>query len=206
MADINIQIQNFKYQLKNIESQFDNIMNIPNSGSQLQNIGIQVINIGIQMLYYILQMSNVGVDYNSLEQQIQNSEAQIQNIKNKIRNNINMQASQMNQAMQMNPININNNDLLGQNNNNIKQKIKVIFLTTTGLENQFTFDYGISVNEMLNKYLNYLEIKRTDGIVFVYNGTKLNLNDNTKVEEKFRDISSDQIIRLFVIDENTIIG
>ena len=143
-----------------------------------------------------------------LEQQIKNNEAQIQNIKNKIRNNINMQTSQINQAMQMqmNPININNNDLLGQNNNNIKQKIKVIFLTTTGLENQFTFDYGISVNEMLNKYLNYLEIKRTDGIVFVYNGMELNLNDNTKVEEKFRDISSDQIIRIAVIDQNTILG
>ena len=35
---------------------------------------------------------------------------------------------------------------------------------------------------------------------------KLNLNDHTKVEEKFRDISSDQIIRIAVIDENTIIG
>ena len=53
MANINIQLQNYKFQLKNIESQFENIMNPPNLNLVI-NMGIQILNVGLQMISSVM--------------------------------------------------------------------------------------------------------------------------------------------------------
>ena len=71
MANINIQLQNYKFQLKNIESQFENIMNPPNLNLVI-NMGIQILNVGLQMISSVMQKHIFEIDYLNLNIQIQN--------------------------------------------------------------------------------------------------------------------------------------
>ena len=203
MNSFMIQLQNYRFLLKNLEPQFDTI-NMNNYGIQSSNIGMQILNIGIQMLYSTMQMHIYEIDYLNLKQQIQNITTQIQNIELEINNNINMKMNQMNnipmQINHMNQIILNqNNNFLGNINNN--PQIRIDFKTTQGERIHMNFDYGITVKDMLKRFLKRIEKEElfcSDKIVFLYNATKLNWYDCTPIEKKF-----DSINNSIIVNDNT---
>ena len=189
MYNINIQLQNYKFQLKNIESQLVDSINMQNL-NQVANMGIQILNVGIQVLYSIMQMHVFDVDYPNLNQQIQNIKKQMLNIEVEINNNMNMKMNQINNMKikmdQMNNLMLMNNNI--QKNVNDKQKINVYFKDTKGLIRAMFFDKGITINEMLKIFFERIEkpqLFKSKDIAILYNATKLNWDDNTKIEEKF---------------------
>ena len=95
MADMNIQLQNYKYHLKNIESQLDAQFNMQNL-NPVSNLGIQVLNIGIQMLDSGMKKHIFNIDYLNLNQQIQNIKTQLQNVEIEININMSMKIDQIN--------------------------------------------------------------------------------------------------------------
>ena len=68
------------------------------------------------------------------------------------------------------------------------------------------FDYGITVSEILKKYLERIEkpeLFHSDRIFFICNATKLNWNDKTKIEEKF---SNGRVHLIMVNDNYNLVG
>jgi hypothetical protein len=184
---MNIQLQNYKFQLKNIESQLDDSINMQNL-NQVANMGIQILNVGIQVLYSVMQMHVFDVDYPNLNQQIQNIKKQMLNIEIEINNNMNMKMNQINNMkIKMDQM----NNLMLMNNNiqkNLDTKINVNFKTSSGLRWLMAFDTGITISEMLKKFFERIEkpqLFKSKDIAILYNATKLNWDDNTKIEEKF---------------------
>ena len=102
-----------------------------------------------------------------------------------------------------------NNFLLMQNDNiqkNIIEKKNVLFISNIDEKWNMQFDSQITVSEMLKQFLVKIEkpeLFKTDKIVFVFNATKLNWGDNTKIRDKFKDKSPSITV---VVDEQPLIG
>ena len=131
------------------------------------------------------------VDYPNLNQQIQNIKKQMLNIEIEINNNMNMKMNQINnmqiQMNQMNNLMLMNNNI--QNNLNYKPKINVRFKAIDLSTLAMCFDEGITISEMLKKFFERIEkpqLFKSNAIYIVYNAAKLNWDDNTKIEDKFR--------------------
>ena len=202
MSDSLFQLQNINIQIKNLSSLYETMLmqmnGMNNIGNQLENIGIQMINMGIQLL-------NIGVDENlinnlNLNQQIQNMKFKLNNIEVKqnmrIQNNqsINFNPFQMNNNMM--PIPINNNDLADQKK--MKITFKHTFLGTTTM----IFEYGKTVEDIMKEYLSENGIQPSDRIYFLYNACRLNFDDKTKIEQKFKSPN----ITIIVSDNTNVIG
>ena len=87
-----------------------------------------------------------------------------------------------NNWMMMPDMVINNN--ININNSPIK-KMNVIFSTTKGTTNNIHVDYGTTIEQLLEKYLNRIDRPDLIGnkdIVFIYNANKLDWKDKTPVE------------------------
>ena len=202
MSDSFFQLQNINIQIKNLSSLYETMLTqmngMNNIGNQLENIGIQMINMGIQLL-------NIGVDENlinnlNLNQQIQNMKFQLNNIEVKqnmrIQNNqsINFNPFQMNNNMM--PIPINNNDLADQ------KKMKITFKRTFWGTTTMIFEYGKTVEDIMKEYLSENGIQPSDRIYFLYNACRLNFDDKTKIEQKFKSPN----ITIIVSDNTNVIG
>ena len=189
------QIQNMKYQINNIESQLDNLIiqiqnnGLPNIGLQINNISIQILNMGIQSLNigkqipYNNPMNNMNMDIN-----LQNIITQINNIINPQMNMFGMQIPPMNNFSMGIPFNEN------QIKNEIKEesnvsKMEITFNASTGSKKVLLFDYGTTINEMLEKYLESFNrsdlINNKDKFVILHKGNRIDFEDKTKIEEFF---------------------
>ena len=203
MSDSLFQLQNINIQIKNLSSLYETMLmqmnGMNNIGNQLENIGIQMINMGIQLL-------NIGVDENlinnlNLNQQIQNMKFQLNNIEVKqnmrIQNNqsINFNPFQMNNNMM--PIPITNNDLAAQ------KKMKITFKNSNGEVKTMIFEYGKTVEDIMKAYLSEYGLKPSDRIYFLYNASRLNFDDKTKIEKKFEFNPNPRII---VVENTNLIG
>ena len=87
--------------------------------------------------------------------------------------------------------NINNQYYQNQYQNQ-KPQLNIIFKTTQGIRQNFRFYYGTTINQVLITYLNKigrpdLINKQSDEIYFTYNSTKLNFNDQRKIENAFNN-------------------
>ena len=119
----------------------------------------------------------------------------------------------MNNMMLNNNINNNiNNNFIERNTNNNnfnhnKLKKNVIFNNNLkGQERLLTFDYGTTVSEMIRKYLEEIGkpyLFNNDKIRFLHSSFKLNFNDQTKIEEKFKGI---EVVHIIVHDNKPLIG
>ena len=69
-------------------------------------------------------------------------------------------------------------------------KINVIFTTTRGVIVTINIPYGKTVHDLIKLYFmrvnNEELMNRPNDIYFIYNATKINFNDKTKVEKFFR--------------------
>ena len=201
MSDSLFQLQNINIQIKNLSSLYETMLTqmngMNNMGNQLENIWIQMINIGIQLL-------NIGVDENlinnlNLNQQIQNMKFQLNNIEVKqnmrMINNINFCQFQMDNNMM--PIPITNNDLADQ------KKMKITFKHSNGEVKTMIFEYGKTVEDMMKAYLSEYRLQPSDTFYFLYNASRLNFDDKTKIEKKFEFNPNPRII---VVENTNLIG
>ena len=177
---INMNIQNIQLRLENIRLKINNFPLIPN---ELSMCGIESINIGINILQICLESSQFGMNYN-LNLEIQNIDFQLNNLKNKIQKfNLNINPM-INPSMpnMMNLQNMNNNN----NFNNINIKFKNLkFETKDGTITIIVVPFGTTIKEAIDKFFKRMpQVKNEKNIFFLYNGTKLKI-DETKVEDYF---------------------
>ena len=167
---------------------------------QIDNIGIQMLNTGIQLINIGIKIPDINNNNSYLKQQFQNIIMEIQNLIMQLDNqfsnigmyNMGMPLPKMN--LQMNNTNfsetfIKNNEKEKYNEKKYKEKQNVCFQTMDGRKMHLVFDYGTTVNEMLKIFL--IKIGRKELInnnekVFLFNAKKINVTDNTPIEEFFK--------------------
>jgi len=96
----------------------------------------------------------------------------------------------------MMPIPINNNDLIDQ------KKMKITFKNSNGEVKTMIFEYGKTVEDIMKEYLSENGIQPSDRIYFLYNACRLNFDDKTKIEQKFKSPN----ITIIVSDNTNVIG
>ena len=187
-------------------------MGLNNIGNQIQNMGIQMLNMGTQ----ILNIPIIGYKNDNLNaiQQIQNIIMQLNNIgmRKNMENQMIDSQMLMNNMMPNNNINNNiNNNFIERNTNNNnfnhnKPKKNFLFKNLKGEIKALYFDYGTTVSEMIRKYLEEIGkpyLFNNDEIRFLHSSFKLNFNDQTKIEEKFKGI---EVVHIIVHDNKPLIG
>ena len=199
--EMNNQIQLIQSQIMNMKFQIDNI-SIQNNNMQMMNntqIGEQLLNLSMQILNTGIQAFNIGKKfvmncYNYIEQLKMISE-QINSLINS--NNIMPQQPMMMMPplpppmlIQQNWMNLyqNENDFNEQENpyNNQKDnKVNAIFKATSGNITNLIVDKGITIQELLNKYINKRGLNPLMTLFFwnLNAGYSLERNDKRKVEE-----------------------
>ena len=102
--------------------------------------------------------------------------------------------------------NISNQDG-GNNKLSSKNKLNFIFKTTQGVIRNINVDYGTTISELIKKYFNIMGkpelFNNPRDICFLCNAKRLNFNDNTKIEDFFKNAS---IINIVVNDVKELIG
>ena len=204
-------IQNYGNQLQNMGILIINI------GIQMINDGIQMPNMGMDTSYLMQQIMNIDIQIQNIRMQINNNMGMNMNNNmgmnmnnnnmgmnmnnnmaiNMNNNNMGMNMNNNNMAMNMNNnnmgMNMNNNNMGMNVDNNIGkiedniEKMTITFRTSKGETKNITVDYGISIADLLNKYLKAINHHGdVNEIGFLFNACKLNLEDETKIEEKFK--------------------
>jgi len=86
-------------------------------------------------------------------------------------------------------------------------KIKIFFKTTDRVETMIIADYGQTMSDVLLLYLKKNEkenlFKRSSGVFFLYNAQMIDIYDETKVEDFFKN---DNYPRIIVNEMKFIIG
>ena len=201
-----MQIQNIKIQIKNVEIQLNNlVIQMKNFGPL--NIGMQINSIGIQFLNMGIQMINIGMNMPNIQNDMFNFNQNIQNIINQLENiGISNQQMGISMGMNMPPIKMDNSmidsDFMSRFNDEIIEpqmtmdrsddgimepevkKFNIVFEDSTGNKNNIVVDYGTTVDNLLKMYLNILDMPQNKVHCF-YNMKRLNLGDETKVEDNF---------------------
>ena len=121
---------------------------------------------------------------------------------NNMMQNMNMGGNNMNMGMQnmnmfgnnmgMQNMNMFGNNMNNMNTNNINMnkipgKIPVVFSTTKGVVTHMLFDYGTTMKNVFELYLKRvgrpdLIGNIDDQLYFIFNASKMNINDNRKIE------------------------
>ena len=177
-------IKNTELQLKNINNLFENlniqaqnIIGIHNLGEQMQNIALQMLNLGIKLFNKSFMFPDLQTNIYNIKFQIENANLQINNIISHL--NIKIQNFEN--------CNLGNNFMMMNNSNeNTNKKINVTFKTIHGLKVNLVVDYGKSMKEVLEKFCERIgkpELIRDNKIYFLCNSEKININDQTKVED-----------------------
>ena len=80
-----------------------------------------------------------------------------------------------------------------------RSKINVIFKTTQGTTHTMVYNYGTTIDKMLEKYLirvgkSHLYGDKDNKICFLFNGIRLRFGDQTPIEEFFKDNPNPSVI------------
>ena len=191
--DSNIQIQTLKSQIENMKLQIDNIsmqnnnmfmMNIP-IGGQLINLSMQMLNTGIQT-FNIGKTKMMNMNMDIYYEQLKKVSEQI----NTMLNEYNMEQQQMmiqQQIMIQQEINENQNQA---NNNNNPLHINLRFIRSTEETIVMSFKYGTKVYEALNQFIERINSYSNNKIVFLYNATTIDRNEQRSVNNFFKHLDS----------------
>ena len=86
-------------------------------------------------------------------------------------------------------------------------KINIMFTTTIGTKRNLKFKYGRTISYAIKKYLDSVNkpelFGKNEDVNFLFNANKLDFNDNTPIENKFRNIVMPKIV---VNDTKGLIG
>ena len=173
------QLQSVGYLLENMKVEYDNILiqrNIFHS-----NITSKIVYLGIKLIKTGITALNLGLK----------SEKDYDNY---IKSQIDEFIYQMNDIRNMNSINrarefLNYMNNVSNNNSQITPKINVAFKISKDDINNFVFDYGTTIDELVKRYListNSLQNKDNLNFRYEYN-TLLKIGDNRKIEDVFKN-------------------
>ena len=195
--DTNIQIQALKSQIENIKLQIDNIEMQSNNMLMMNNNSIseQILNISIQMLNAGIQAFNTGKNMNMM-MNIQNSydklkkiSVQINSIISEYDNMNQMQLMQQQMMMQQMQQQIMMQQQIEAQQQlmkpHLKEKFNVTFQTTLGKKNNLAVDYDMTVEELLNRYINDYYGPVKGRLVFLYNARQIKRNEKRTVKDFF---------------------
>ena len=199
--DTNIQIQSIKSQIENIKLQIDNIEMQNNNMLMMNNsISEQILNLSIQMFNAGIQAFNTGKNMNMM-MNMQNSYDKLKKISEQINSiiseydNINMQLMQQQMMMQQMQQQFQaQHQILQPQINNKKFKYNVIFKTPSGKTDNFAVDFDITVEELLNKYINEYYGPVKGRLFFLYMASEIKRNEKRTVENFFKTFYNPQII------------
>jgi hypothetical protein len=87
-------------------------------------------------------------------------------------------------------------------------KLNVIFKTTQGTTHTLVYNYGITIDQALSKYLNRvgrpeLYDQKSNKICFLFNASQLKFGDQTKIEVFFKGVTNPKVV---VNDVHNLIG
>ena len=158
-----------------------------NIGFQLHSIGTQIKNLGIQSQnIYQQQLGNIGIEIYNIGTQIINFGMQMTNILNNMQN-MNIQMinifNQMQMANQM-------NQMMPQFENPNKEFIyRLSFQFNDGKVKYVNISGEKTVEELFKNFINENNLDDKN-FAFLYNSSKLNINDKTKIKDSgIRDMS-----------------
>ena len=186
LQSIKSQIANIQLQINNIEMQYNNMNNL-NQGDQLINLGIQMLNTGL---------ISINIGKTRTMSSLNDYFAQLKNVSEQINNIININVN-MNQQM---PIFQQQQFIQGQwgqmmnqfNYNNFQEKfdvkkMNITFQINTGNNINLICDYGTKIKDVLELFSKKIG-KPKNNYYFLYDGYKLNYNDERKIENVFPNI------------------
>ena len=182
---MDFKLQNIKVQMKTIENNLDNIsmmINMPNANikSQFENLGIQMLNLGIEI--FTNSLNNISLQIQNLINQLNINDIPMPFIP--MNNNLNIS------PMPMMPIN--------NNNNNNNQKLGITFKSKYETDITLFLDGKTTVSEMIKKYLLIIGESKLfyskNKIIFIYNASLLRFDDQTEIENLFREDGSPKIV------------
>ena len=92
--------------------------------------------------------------------------------------------------------------------NNPGPKLNVIFKTTQGTTHTLVYNYGITIDQALFKYLQRvgkpeLYEEKSNKICFLFNAAQLKFGDQTKIEVFFKGVTNPKVV---VNDVHNLIG
>ena len=76
----------------------------------------------------------------------------------------------------------------------IIDKYNVTFQTTQGKKNNLVVDYDMTVEELLNKYINNYYGPVKGRLVFLYNASRIKRNDKSIIKDFFKLATHPQIV------------
>ena len=192
-----MQIQALKSQIENIKLQIDNIEMQNNNMLMMNNNSIseQILNLSIQMFNAGIQAFNTGKNMNMM-MNMQNSYDKLKKISEQI-NSIISEYDNMNQMQQMQQQMMMQQQFQAQQQlmqPHIKEKFNVTFKTTVGKRINLVVDYDVTVEELLNKYINEYYGPVKGRLVFIYNASEIKRNEKRTIENFFKPVIHPQII------------
>ena len=151
----------------------------------------------------LIELKNNENDYKKLSDEIIRKIEEQKNKTNEMnlmKNNINQNFYNMNKFnnnMKMNMQNIGGFPL-NHNQNIMSEKKCIIFKSIDGDTTIFNFDLGTTINEILKEYIkresNSEKINSINDFSFLFNGKRINFEDNTKIEKYFYGCHSPYIL------------
>ncbi len=203
---IKYQIYKLQEQLEMIKNQTDNLFICPFG---IPTTGIEILNLGIRLLNLCLDLPTMG---NNMEM-VAFSQNQIQDIGTQLQNiGLNLQNFLLNSNMFMN--NLNNQGMMNtemgtniyRNNNgnytNNQNMINIIFEQRDGDRFVIPFPYGTTFNNVIERVFQLKPELNNQTTQFVHNTHLLNRNDNTIIENIFKNGNTP----LVLIYENGLYG
>ena len=200
--DTNIQIQSIKSQIENIKLQIDNIEMQSNNMLMMNNNSIseKILNLSIQMFNAGIQAFNTGKNMNMM-MNMQNSydklkkiSVQINSIISEYDNMNQMQLMQQQMMMQQMQQQIMMQQQIEAQQQlmkpHLKEKFNVIFQTVQGKKDGLAVDYDMTVEELLNRYINDYHGPVKGKLVFLYNARQIKRNEKRTVKDFFDNINT----------------
>ena len=198
------EMMNLNYQVQNIKNNLDfiglpiNLVSI--SLFNLTKTGIQTLNIGIEILNLCLEYTKQNMLINNnIKTTFQNIILQIKNLE-LVLNNYELNPNLMFQNEMMMNMGIMNNV---QINDSFIPKMNVTFITKNGKTN-LIINRNTSVKDCINKFFeSRIDLKEDRDILFIFNGMKINENNNIDVWTFFGE---KQTVSVSVIDQAVVGG
>ena len=209
--DTNIQIQSIKSAIENIKLQIDNIemqsnnmlmMNNNSISEQILNISIQMFNAGIQAfnigknMYIMMNMQNPYDKLKKISEQINSIISEYDNMNQMQLMQKQMMMQQMQQQIMMQQQFQAQQQIMQPqiNEKKFKPRKNVIFKTQRGKIDNLAVVFDITVEELLNKYINEYYGPVKGRLVFLYNARGIKRNEKRTIENFFKGVANPQII------------
>ena len=202
--DSNIQIQTLKSQIEYMKLQIDNIsMQNNNMFGMNAPIGDQLINLSMQMLNTGIQAFNIGKTM-MMNMNIDNYYEQLKKVSEQINSMINEYDMQQQQLMMQQQMLFQQQMMMerqmreNQFQTNDDKYISLLFVNSSNKLTTIVTKHGTKVKDTLKQYNEKNFGFQNDKITFLFNGKKIDKNEN-QVVEKFFGIFDHVTITVFEV-------